>query len=256
MNKYFGFAARAVPYLVVKYPQIFKNAVFRNRMSLTLRYNQARNLLTGLNRRLRIEIIPTGLQRLPADPSFVMTPNHQSFMDSLCLIQFMEQQAAFVAKKETKNFILVGKVLTSIDGVYLDRDNLRQEIKLMQEIRTSLKTENKKWVIFPEGTRSKDVDHRVGEFKPGSLKMAMSAGVDIYPVAMWGSFRILNFKENSLKKFPVFIHIFNPITPEMYEGMTTSELAPMIRNMIQEKLEELKVLDVRYCEEHRKKRTR
>ena len=67
----------------------------------------------------------------------------------------------------------------------------------MKKIKVSLKEDNLKWIIFPEGTRSKNINHEVNEFKAGSFKMAMSQGVDIYPVATWGSFRVLDPQVNN-----------------------------------------------------------
>ena len=201
-----------------------------------------------------IKLILTGLQNLPCEPSFVLTPNHQSFMDAVCMIELLKQKSSFIAKKESKKYVLIGKAISSIDCQYLDRDNLRQEIQLMREVKNSLKNENKKWIIFPEGTRSKNKDYAVNEFKPGSLKMAMSSAVDIYPVAIWGTFRVLNIKENRFKQYPIYIHIFNPITHNDYKDMTTHELASFIQNKISKKILELKKLDEQDMHKYLKKK--
>lgn len=250
MNKYLGYVFRAVPYLIRKYPLIYRAS--RQNYSLQKRYNQMREIIIHTINALNVEIILTGKKTLPVQPSYLLTPNHQSFMDALMMIAISPQITTFVAKREAEKYIYVGKVIKAIDGLYLERENLRQEIKVMQQVRTSLLQDNKKWVIFPEGTRSKDKDHTLGEFKAGSLKMAMQAKVDIFPVAMWGSFRILDSKSSNLKKQPVFIHIFDPLTYDEYKNMNTQELADKIKLMISEKLEELKKLDSEYIQKNKK----
>lgn len=251
--KYLGYIIKIVPYLIINYWKIFKNAVFKNKISSVKRYREIRKIVTKVNKDLKIELIVSGNKELPVTQSFMMTPNHQSFMDSLVLVQFMEQESTFVAKKEAKKYIFVGKVLESLDGLFLDRDNLRQEIKVMQDVKKSLKNDNKKWIIFPEGTRTKDENFKVGEFKAGSLKMAMSSQVDIYPVALWGSFKVLSLKYNQ-KKFPIFIHVFDPIKPEFYNNMKTTELAPYIQDMVSKKVDEFKALDEKYVSELKNKK--
>ena len=243
MNKYFGIIIKEGSLLISKAPMFYRNYFMRKKISSEKRYQDLRKVVLRFNQLMHTKIILTGLKTLPCEQSFVLTPNHQSFMDSVTFIELLEQKSTFVAKKESKKYLLIGKAIGSIDGLFLDRDNLRQEIELMKQVRQSLKTENRKWVIFPEGTRSKNEDHALNEFKAGSFKMAMSSGVDIYPVATWGSFRILDPKENRFKQYPVYIHIFNPIKKEEYQKMTTQELSNKVQTMIESKLPELKKLD-------------
>lgn len=240
--KYLGFVCRALPKLISSYPKVNHNCHHRDKMSFTKRYNDARTLIIKINKALRVKLITSGNINLPTIPSFLLTPNHQSFMDALIMIEVMKQQCSFVAKKETLKYPIVGKVLTSLDGLYLDREDLRQEMKIMQKVRQSLKEDNKKWIIFPEGTRTKDKDKKIGDFKPGTYKMAMNAKVNIYPVAIWGSFRVLD-RKIKLKQYPIYLHILDPITPDIYKDKSTTEVSELVKSKIQEKVDELKALD-------------
>ena len=240
--KYLGFVFRAIPKIIARYPRVNRNYHQGKKLSFTKRYNDARELIDVVDKALHMEFIVTGEYPLPVTPSFLLTPNHQSFLDSLTMINIMNQPCSFVAKKEAKKYPIVGKVLSSIDGYFMDRDDLRQEMKIMQKVRASIKEENKKWIIFPEGTRTKDKDKKVGAFKPGSFKMAMANKVNIYPVAMWGSFRVLDRKVK-MKKYPIYVHFCSPVTPEIYEGKSTTEVSELVRNSIIEQLEILKEID-------------
>ena len=108
--KYLGYIIKIVPYLIINYWKIFKNAVFKKKISSVKRYREIRKIVTKVNKNLKIELIVSGNKELPVTQSFMMTPNHQSFMDSLVLVQFMEQESTFVVKKEAKIKVLTGNV--------------------------------------------------------------------------------------------------------------------------------------------------
>ena len=69
------------------------------------------------------------------------------------------------------------------------------------------------YVIFPEGSRSKD--GKIGEFKKGSFKLATDTKARIFPIALVGTYEIQSRK--SLKVTPnknVKIIVDNPINLE------------------------------------------
>lgn len=254
MFKYLLIVVKELPLLIRKYFLILKNYLGRKEISSVKRYNDIRNIIKEFNKRMSVKLILTGLNDLPSDPSFILTPNHQSFMDAICLIDFMKQNTTFVAKKESKKYFYVGKAIGSIDCLYLDRNNLRQEIEVMKKIKQSLLEENRKWIIFPEGTRTREKDYSMNEFKAGSFKMAVSARVDIYPVALWGSFRILDAKETKFKQYPIYIHICEPIRYEMYKDMSTIELSKYVEDIVRKKVNELRELDKKNLNKYLKKK--
>jgi 1-acyl-sn-glycerol-3-phosphate acyltransferase len=103
-------------------------------------------------------------------------------------------------------------------------------------------------VIYPEGTRNRHPETTpMQEFKPGSFKMAMDAKATIVLVPMYGSHRPLKFNLD-WKRYPVQIDFLTKITPAMYEGKSTPEVAQMAYDMIQKRLDEMKVFDLQYIE--------
>ena len=122
--------------------------------------------------------------------------------------------------------------------MFIDRSNLKQEVRAIMKLSKSLE-ENRElsYVVFPEGTRSRDPNHLVQEFKPGSLKMAYNSKTSILPVALYGTFRVLDKKMN-MKKFPVQVKFLKPIPYEEYKGMKTTEIADMVKSRIEKVIEE------------------
>lgn len=240
MIKYIGFILRVVPYLIIKYPAMLFTYLKKKSISFVKRYTFLRKIIVKVMKGLHVEFHVTGLEKLNADRSYVLTPNHQSFLDGLSFIAILNDPSTFVAKIEAKKYPFVGKAIGIIDGLFLERTNLRQEIKTMTDLRKSLKNDNKKWIIFPEGTRTREKDYAMNEFKAGTFKAPTAAGVNIYPVAMWGSFRVLDIKHKRMRRYPIQVSILDPITPKEYENLSTAEVAKLVQSKVQAEVERLK----------------
>ena len=145
---------------------------------------------------------------------------------------------SFVCKKEVKKIPAVNSIVNMIDGKYLERDNLRQEIKIMKSIQKDMTDKNVKYIVFPEGTRTKNSDLSLNDFKPGAFKYTMDLGKKIYPVAIYGTKNVFDNK-CKMKKYRVRVSILPPITKEIYQNMTTSEVASLIHDKVQNRLNEL-----------------
>jgi len=91
------------------------------------------------------------------------------------------------------------------------------------------------YLIFPEGTRSKN-GNVMGEFHGGSFRCATKSKVPVVPLVFIDSFKVLD--EKGCKPVKVQIHYLKPITAEEYEGMKPVELAALVKNRIQETLDQ------------------
>ena len=87
------------------------------------------------------------------------------------------------------------------------------------------------YLIFPEGTRSKD-GNNVGEFKGGSFKPAVKTKCPIVPIALIDSFK--PFDTNSIQPVEVQVHFLEPLYYEEYKDMKTTEIAEEVRRRIVE----------------------
>ena len=64
--------------------------------------------------------------------------------------------------------------------------------------------------VFPEGTRSKDC--RIGRFHQGAFYIAQKLGVEILPMYLYGTGKVLPKKTYLLRKSPIYIEVGNPLT--------------------------------------------
>ena len=84
---------------------------------------------------------------------------------------------------------------------------------------------------MPFQSRNKEPQNHCLEFKGGSLKLAYMAKVPIVPFSTFGSFRVLE-KKHYLKRYPIFVKIEKPITPEEYKDIQTITLADSLKERI------------------------
>lgn len=159
----------------------------------------------------------TGEENLPVDEAVVFVSNHQGNFDIPILMGYINKPKAFIAKIETKKLPLVSTWMKHMKCVFMDRKDIRQSVQAINEGADLLK-QGYSMVIFPEGTRSKG--EAMGEFKQGSFKLATKAGVPIVPVAIKGSYRMMEEK-GFIRHAYVEVIISKPVRTE---GLTREEL--------------------------------
>ena len=182
------------------------------------------------NRGGNVSIQATGIENIPTEDGFIMFPNHQGMYDMLALIDVCPKPLSVVAKKEVANIPLLRSVFKVDKAIFIDREDVRQSMQVILQVAKEV-SEGKNFVIFPEGTRSKN-GNKVGEFKGGSFKAAMKAKCPIVPVALIDSFK--PFDTNTIKKVTVQVHILKPLYYEEYKDMKTVEIAEEVRKRIVE----------------------
>ena len=213
---------------------ILKYSKHPEKYPIEKRYFRTRKLIRSVNRKLRIDPVIEGKENIP-DGIACFFVNHLGAVDPLLLFEAMERPTTYVAKIELMKTPFVGRIFTGINGLFLDRSDLKQQLKVMMKVEASLKNKECNWVIYPEGTRNKDPMNRLLEFHKGTFRPAVKAGVPIVPVVSYGSFRILNMKHN-YKKYPTYVKFLPPIYPEEYQGKTTDEIAAIVQSRIQKEV--------------------
>lgn len=196
------------------------------------RYNYISRMVKKILKRGRVTITATGIEHIPEQDGFILFPNHQGLFDMFTLFSTCPRPLSVVIKKEASNWILVKQVLGATRSLAMDRDDIKDQVRIIGEVTKRVK-EGRNFVIFAEGHRSRK-GNKILDFKSGTFKSAVKAGCPIIPVALINSFR--PFDINSLKQEQVEIHYMEPILPEQYIGMKTSEIAHLVHDRIQEEI--------------------
>ncbi len=193
------------------------------------RYNLLHELVTHINRVSRIEVVATGMENLPQEGGYMLFANHQGLFDVILFVQTHGRFLSAVFKKEVENVIFIKQVARMIAAKAMDRDDVRQSMRVIKEVSEEVK-KGRVFLIFPEGTRSR-MGNKMGEFKNGAFKSAVYAKCPIVPVAIIDSYKALD--THSIAPMTAQIHYLEPIPYEAYKGMKTHEIGAMIKERIE-----------------------
>lgn len=177
-----------------------------------------------------------GRENIPEGPC-VYISNHEGYADIPVLIKSLEgHQVGFIAKDTLEKVPYFGKWITAIHGIYIKRGDPREALKSMQAGVKELK-DGYSLAIFPEGTRHRTAG--MGNFKPGSFKLATKAKVPIVPISLNGSRHL--FEETGVFTCGAVVDVV--IHPPVYtDGVDRHELTNIpnqVENTIRTTLEEL-----------------
>ena len=130
-----------------------------------------------------------GLENLPTNGPFILSPNHQSFLDPFALVAVLPfrifRQLFFVGAVEYFETPASAWIASRLNIVPVDPD--ARLVPAMQAGAFGLRV-GKVLVLFPEGERS--IDGTVRKFKKGAGLLSEHLGVPIVPVALDGLFEI------------------------------------------------------------------
>ena len=166
-----------------------------------------------------------GEENIPKDRACVFVSNHQGIFDIHAMLGYSSVPIGLVSKIENKKLPIIGAWMVALDCIFLERNNPRssllQIIKAVELVKGGLSM-----VIFPEGTRAKS--DNLGEFKPGSLKLATKAKAPIIPVTLNGTYKI--FEENKgIQPASVTISFGEPIETA---GLTKEEESLLLEKVV------------------------
>ena len=173
----------------------------------------------------------TGMENIPEGP-VLFVGNHQGYFDIPVYLGFINKPTGFVAKIEMLKLPAFRTWMRHLKCVFMDRNDIRQSVQIINEAAELLK-EGYSITIFPEGTRSKS--DKLADFKAGSLKLALKAGVPIVPVAIDGSYKLLE-QHKRLHSANVGLYICPPILTTELTKEEIKELPDRVRSEIETKL--------------------
>lgn len=158
----------------------------------------------------------------------ILTINHTSNLDPVQIMFGTYEKKYYLAKKELFKCKLVGGFIKGMGGIPIDRASA--DVGAIKKALKVLKN-NKKLVIFPEGTRSKSDEMNLGEVKSGAAMLAIKSQAPIVPV--WICNRPKAFRMTR-------IVIGKPYELSEFYGKKGEEALSKASEVVAEKLNELK----------------
>ena len=176
-----------------------------------------------------VTVTVKGQENIPKGRAVVFTPNHQGDYDIPLMLMYLDEPHALVAKIETMKIPLVRTWMKLLNCVFIDRKSPRRSMEAMRQAQALLQA-GESVVVFPEGTRSKG--DAMGEFKAGAFRIACKAGAPVVPVAIDGSYKIMEANHNLMKPAHVNITILPPVETAGLERTAQHELAAQVAQAI------------------------
>ena len=171
-----------------------------------------------------------GVENIPKENGFLLYGNHQGLFDIVAIAASCPNPLAAVLKKELGGVPFVEQIRLCTNSFCMDREDIRQSMTVINNVIKEVKN-GRNYLIFPEGTRSRKGNEML-EFHNGSFKCALKTKAPVLPIAFINSFKVLD--EKGCKPVNVQIHYLKPIYFEEYEGMSTAELAALVKGRIEE----------------------
>ncbi len=149
------------------------------------------------------------LEVIDADHPQVLVANHTSWYDVLALVACIPGRFLFVAKKELESVPVFGPAVRSCGHIFIDRGDRNRAVESLGVARELLEKESPTIIMFPEGTRS--ADGRLKPFKKGAFVLAIQAGVEVVPAAIFGSREVMRKGSLLIRPGTVRVRFGRPI---------------------------------------------
>jgi 1-acyl-sn-glycerol-3-phosphate acyltransferase len=165
----------------------------------------ARSLLWIAGARVAVE----GRGRIRPEGSYVISPNHVSYMDTPVILANIPVQFRFLAKRGLFQVPFLGTHLARAGHIPVPREDPRAAVKTLTLAAQTIRDRSISMLIFPEGGRTHD--GALQPFKEGAAYIAIKAGVPIVPVALIGTRAVLPYGSGRLRPGDVTMRIGDPI---------------------------------------------
>ncbi len=194
------------------------------------RYRMAQRCIRIMMRNGRISTESTGQENLPREGGYVLFPNHQGKYDTLGIMISHRKPCTFVMDFDRSHFPIVDSFIGLVGGKRLDKTDMKSQVRTVMKIAEEVK-EGRRYIVFPEG--GYDNNHNeLQDFRPGAFKCATKVKAPIVPVAIIDSYK--PFGMNSLRRVTTQVHFLPPIYFEEYSGLSTPQIAEMVKDRIAE----------------------
>ena len=164
-----------------------------------------------------------GLERLPSEGPFILTPNHASEIDPIVVSAALPFRVTYLAGRELDRFPLIFALLRLFNPIFV-----RRGVGDVGALKACLErlAKGEVLVIFPAGGV---VQPGLGTLHEGAAFLAVRAQVPVVPVRLIGLVRMLPLGARLPRLSHVRVRLGDPIPAPPRNGQSASELNARIR---------------------------
>jgi 1-acyl-sn-glycerol-3-phosphate acyltransferase len=136
---------------------------------------------------IRVEV--TGLERVDPGTAYVFMANHLSFLDGPLMAMAIPRPVRIILKQSLFRIPVLGIGMRHVGYVPVDRKGVRGGQKSIERAARLMRDRGYSFLVFPEGTRSRD--GRMQAFRRGGFFLALESGAPVLPVRIEGTFELM-----------------------------------------------------------------
>ncbi|WP_314095679.1 lysophospholipid acyltransferase family protein [Microbacterium foliorum] len=193
-----------------------------------------------------------GGEKLPQDGAYVLAPNHYSEFDPLIVavaVWRIGRAPRFMAKESLFRVPVLGAALRATGMIPVARSSSAAAAKQTLKQSAELVEHRRGVIVYPEGTLTRDPDLWPMRGKSGAVRLALTDGIPLIPMAHWGAQEIMGRYQKGLSLWPlrkrVEVVIGDPVDVSDLQGRAgeasaLNEATTRLMNAITVLLEELR----------------
>jgi 1-acyl-sn-glycerol-3-phosphate acyltransferase len=184
---------------------------------------------------LGFRVCVTGREHLDGPRPRVFMANHASFVDGPLVFILAPERLRVILKKTLFRIPILGPGMKYVGFVPVDRRGGGGKAGI-ERAADVMRTEGRSFLIFPEGTRSRDGE--IQAFRRGGFFLALSARAPIIPVSIRGAFQIMPRGRWAPRRGTVDIIFHPPVETEGAGPKDIDDLMEKVRNAVASGLKE------------------
>lgn len=138
---------------------------------------------------LGVRVGVEGLERFDPRRPHIFMPNHASFMDGPLVMSLIRGAPRVILKKSVLRVPVLGLGMRHVGFVPVDRKGAAGGKKSIARAAALVRERGYSFLIFPEGTRTRD--GRLQPFRRGGFFLALASGAPVVPVTVRGTFALM-----------------------------------------------------------------
>ena len=157
-----------------------------------------------------IRLTVTGLENIPRDRPCVLAVNHVSYLDSFLLLEALDADFDFIAKRELQANAFIRLLLRGIGGQFVERFAAERGVQ-DTDVLTDLIHNGHSLLFFPEGTFVRAPG--LLPFRMGTFTVAARSGAPVVPIAIRGTRAMLPDDDNLFRRGNVSVSVMPALLP-------------------------------------------
>ena len=179
---------------------------------------------------LRIMVEVSGLESVEPLASCIFMANHMSFLDGPILASVIPRPVRIILKKQLFRIPILGLAMSHAGFIAVDRRGARGGQKSMRKAAGLMRERGYSYLLFPEGTRSRD--GALQPFRRGGFFLALESRTPVVPVTIMGTHELMPRGQWYARKGAVRIVFHAPVPVDNYRQESMEELMDKVRNAI------------------------